>query len=37
MEARIAAAKAAAAHAERVKGVKISQKCLDNPLAAGCN
>jgi uncharacterized protein HemX len=37
MEARIAEAKAKAARAERLKGVKIDQKCLDNPLAKGCS
>jgi hypothetical protein len=36
MEARIAAAKAAAAKAERAKGVKVSKECQDNPLAKGC-
>lgn len=36
MEARIAEAKAAAARAERKKGVKISKECQDNPLAKGC-
>ena len=37
MERRIAEAKAKAARAERLKGVKIDQKCLDNPLAKGCS
>ncbi len=37
MEARIAEAKAKSARAERLKGVKIDQKCLDNPLAKGCS
>lgn len=36
IETRIAAAKAAAAKAERAKGVKVSKECLDNPLAKGC-
>jgi hypothetical protein len=36
MEQRIAEAKAAAARAERKKGVKISKECQDNPLAKGC-
>jgi hypothetical protein len=34
---RIDGAKAAAAKAERVKGVKISKECMDNPLARGCD
>lgn len=37
MEARIAEARAQAARAERLKGVKISKECLENPLAKGCN
>jgi phage-related minor tail protein len=37
LDARVAEAKAAAARAERLKGVKISKECLDNPLAKGCN
>ena len=37
LEATFAAAKAAAARAERAKGVHISQECLDNPLAKGCS
>ena len=37
MEQRIAAAKAAADKANRAKGLHISQECLDNPLAKGCN
>jgi colicin import membrane protein len=37
MEQRIAEAKAKAARAERLKGVKIKQECLDNPLAKGCS
>lgn len=36
MEARIQAARAAAAKAQRNKGVKIDPKCVDNPLAKGC-
>jgi len=35
METRIANAKAAAAKAERAKGVHLSKECLDNPLAKG--
>jgi hypothetical protein len=35
-EQRAAAAKAAADHANRMKGVHISKECLDNPLAKGC-
>jgi len=37
MMRRIAEAKAAAAKAERAKGVHISPECLKNPLAKGCN
>ncbi|MBA2542992.1 MAG: hypothetical protein H0V17_25350 [Deltaproteobacteria bacterium] len=37
MTERVAAAKAAAAKAERVKGVKISAECMNNPLAKGCD
>src|SRR5262249_30235262 len=37
MNARIAEAKAKADRAERLKGVKIKQECLDNPLAKGCS
>lgn len=37
LEAKVAAAKAAAARAERAKGVHISKECLDNPLAKGCS
>lgn len=36
MDARIAAAKAAASKAQRKQGAKISKECLDNPLAKGC-
>jgi hypothetical protein len=36
LEARIAEAKARAARAERLKGVKINRDCMENPLAAGC-
>ena len=35
-EARMGEAKAKAARAERMRGVKISKECLDNPLSAGC-
>ncbi len=37
MEQHIADAKAAAAKAERNKGVHVSKECLDNPLAKGCS
>jgi septal ring factor EnvC (AmiA/AmiB activator) len=37
MEKRQQAAQAAAAKAERAKGVHISKECLDNPLAKGCS
>jgi hypothetical protein len=37
LDARLAEAKSKAARAERLKGVKISKECLDNPLAKGCN
>ena len=37
MEQRIGEAKAAAEKAQRKKGVKISQDCMDNPLAKGCS
>lgn len=36
LEAQIAAAKAAAAKAERGLGKKLPPECLDNPLATGC-
>lgn len=36
MKARIAAAKAAAARAERRKGSVVSKECMNNPLAKGC-
>ena len=36
MERRIAEAKAAAARAERLRGITVSKDCLDNPLAKGC-
>jgi hypothetical protein len=36
LHAEVAAARTAAARAERLKGVKISRECLDNPLAKGC-
>jgi hypothetical protein len=32
----MAAATAAAARAQRAKGVTISKECMDNPLAKGC-
>jgi DNA repair exonuclease SbcCD ATPase subunit len=34
---RVEAAKQAAAKAERARGVHVSQECLNNPLAKGCN
>jgi DNA repair exonuclease SbcCD ATPase subunit len=37
MRQRVAEAKAAAEKAQRAKGVHISQECLNNPLAKGCN
>jgi TolA-binding protein len=37
MRARVARAKEAAIRAERLKGIKIDPKCLDNPLARGCS
>ncbi len=37
MEARFAEARAAAAQAQRKKGATLSQECLNNPLAKGCN
>jgi colicin import membrane protein len=37
MEQHIADAKAAAAKAERARGVHVSKECLDNPLAKGCS
>lgn len=36
LEARMQAAKDAAARAEHRRGVHIDPKCLDNPLAPGC-
>lgn len=36
LDQRVADAKASAAKAERTKGVKVDPKCLDNPLAEGC-
>ena len=36
LENKIGEAKAKAARLERLKGVKISKECLDNPLAKGC-
>jgi chromosome segregation ATPase len=37
LDQRIAEARAKAVRAQRLKGVKISRECLDNPLASGCN
>jgi chromosome segregation ATPase len=37
LERKVAEAKAAAARAERTKGVQISPECLKNPLAKGCS
>ena len=37
MKQRAAAARAAADKAERLKGVKISKECMENPLAKGCS
>ena len=37
IRARVVEAQAAAARAERAKGVHISKECLDNPLAKGCS
>jgi len=37
MEAGIAEARALATRAERMKGVKIPKRCIDNPLAVGCS
>lgn len=37
LEQRLAEAKAAAAKAERMRGVKLSPACLENPLAKGCS
>lgn len=37
MEQRIAAAKAAAAKAARLRGRTVSKECRDNPLAKGCD
>jgi hypothetical protein len=37
MRARVEEAKRAAEKAQRAKGVHISQECLNNPLAKGCN
>lgn len=36
MDRRIMEAKAKAVRAERKKGVKVDARCLDNPLAKGC-
>ena len=37
MQERTATAKDSAAKAERKKGIKISQECMNNPLARGCD
>jgi hypothetical protein len=37
MKARAAAARAAAEKAERLKGVRVSKECMENPLAKGCS
>jgi colicin import membrane protein len=37
MKAAAIAARAAAEKANRAKGIHVSQKCLDNPLAPGCS
>ena len=37
MKQRAAAARARAEKAERLKGVKISKECMENPLAKGCS
>jgi DNA repair exonuclease SbcCD ATPase subunit len=37
LQQRMAAAKAAAANAERAQGVHVSKECLENPLAKGCS
>lgn len=36
IRSRVEAAKAAAEHANRLKGVHISEECKNNPLAKGC-
>lgn len=36
LEAELATAKAEAERAQRLRGVKISKECIDNPLAKGC-
>jgi hypothetical protein len=36
LEKQVAEAKAAAARAERRRGVKVSDTCIDNPLVKGC-
>ena len=33
---RVAQAKAAAEHAQRIQGIKTSDECQKNPLAKGC-
>jgi len=37
MDRRLAEARARAAKAERQRGTKIREECLDNPLAKGCD
>ena len=37
MKQRAAEARAKAEKAERLKGVKVSKECMDNPLAKGCS
>jgi len=36
MDARVQDARTHAAKAQRQRGVKIEQRCIDNPLAKGC-
>jgi hypothetical protein len=36
LDTQLAAAKAEGEKAQRLKGVKISKECQDNPLAKGC-
>jgi hypothetical protein len=37
LQTQLAAAKAAAERAERMKGIHVSPECRDNPLASGCS
>lgn len=37
LQTQLEAAKAAAARAERMKGVQVPKRCLDNPLGSGCS